>query len=922
MSFDIMKAAKGISSGQNLVDVIGTQFGVPSCALNFAKDLLSRLPSPFLVSLNNSIKEGKRKAREVMTGITRKLFLDSGIIELDTRTGRLKFANNVSDAEAGQSMLDALNDLGVIGEAVGFAAEALRIGGALAQQYQDIVDCINQLKNMGSHKRGGAGRRRSAKRHYDLNKGRMENASAFIEKADKVIGDIDDILTDRINGVVGEPKLNGDFIFPSGDFSGVSFKDALRGSGYAFESAASAVPPNKDDIFYITNIPSPVAKTGYFLRDAKGIYYDSTSGGIYLDGLLQDVRSCGLLNNEYKWLLSFNPDCGGKGKQVTLSDFNAFANTILDIDSDNTLIDNENMVAFYQKDAFLQNIENQRNKQVVNIKKVIDSTVDEAIKYNEKRNLLSVIATYDKKINKRKRQILLAVIFGKKRNANGSFSPYVPGEIPVNDFSYLDNSPVSVTFKNQKGIVFTAGEVDGLVLPVVPTFSSEDKVAEKMMLESLLIPMIGKGDIIYTSEVLSGVHVQSLTDTVVTDKLFALYNFLDSDISLPDSGKYLVTNNAGPDAGKNAAQLLGSKQDVVFASGIGIPFLSGICGLFKDEYPAILTDFYASIPDKLYAPSKPKGAVILPNSPEYNGLLYKESGFSFDCWLYMPNLNTWPSDQFHKVLLANENFGSEIVNDVGGMVSIANLDETLNGLMIGFTRDVRITTGAGATNSNSINTWDLGVFYIAPTVGVNSSSIAFMANNNLGNDCLFGVGGGGAVGLTIGKDSFSSVSSDFCHLVITGDPMADNGNGRVSVYLDSVTVESGKTYKEVFGRRGIPNIPSRLGVSSFEYDKLFRDDLPEFPISYIPSSVGWTNFWMWDGPNGNLFTPWVIGGGYTDGFNLAGVDSGNFMGQWGGRSSGLGGNVGSVKFYEKPLNKDEVKNNFDSQKAFFKNIVT
>lgn len=921
MGFDFMKAARGISSGKNLVDVIGTQFGVPSCALNFTKDLLNALPSPFLKSLHNSIKDGRKKAQEVLAGITRKIFLDSGIIELDTRTGRLKFANNVSDIEAGQSMLDAMNDLGAIGEAIGFAAEALRIGGALAQQFEDIMDCIDQLKNMGSFKKGGAGRRRSAQRYYDMNKGRMQNAATFIDKSDRVIGDIEEIISDRANGVSKEPQINGDFIFPSGDFSGVSLKDALKGSGYEFESP-SATQDTEREIFYITNVPTPVARSGYFLRDFRGIYYDTNSGGVYVSGLLQDVRSCDLLSNEYKWMLEFNPDCGGKGNPLTLGDFNKFANTIIDIDNDNTLVDNENMIEFYQKDAFLQNLENQRNKQIGNLKKAIDATIDEAVRYNERRNLLSVIASYDKKLNKRKRQILLAVIFGKKILSDGSFGLFSPGEIPLNDFSYLDHSPVHLDSLIQKKAVFYPGEVEGIVLPIVPKFSAEEKISERVLLENMFIPSIGKGDIIYTSEELSGVHVQSLTDTIVTDKLFALYNFLDSDISLPDSGKYLVTNNATPDSAKNAAQLLGSSQGVVFASGIGIPYLSGICGLFKDEYASTITNFYSAIPDKYYAPSKPKSAVILPNSPEYNGLLYKESGFSFDCWLYIPDLNIWPSGQFHKVLLANENFGSESGADVGGMVSVANLDETINGLMVGFTRDVRITTGASATSSNTTNTWDSGKFYIAPTVGVNSSSIAFMANNSVGNDCSYGVGAGGVVGLTLEKNSFSSVSSDFCHLVITGDPTADRGDGRVSVYLDSVAIEEGKTYKEVFGRKGIPNIPSRLGFNSFSYDPLFVGVLPEFPTSYIPSSVGWTNFWMWDGPNGNMFTPWVIGGGFTDGFTLSGVDSGNFMGQWGGRSSGLGGNVGSVKFYEKALNKDEVKTNFDSQKGFFKNIVT
>lgn len=64
------------------------------------------------------------------------------------------------------------------------------------------------------------------------------------------------------------------------------------------------------------------------------------------------------------------------------------------------------------------------------------------------------------------------------------------------------------------------------------------------------------------------------------------------------------------------------------------------------------------------------------------------------------------------------------------------------------------------------------------------------------------------------------------------------------------------------------------------------------------------------------FTPWIIGGGYTDG-----NPEGNFMGGiYGGKVSGLRGYIGCTRFYSKPLQDEEVLNNFNATQKFFKNI--
>ena len=114
--------------------------------------------------------------------------------------------------------------------------------------------------------------------------------------------------------------------------------------------------------------------------------------------------------------------------------------------------------------------------------------------------------------------------------------------------------------------------------------------------------------------------------------------------------------------------------------------------------------------------------------------------------------------------------------------------------------------------------------------------------------------------------------------------------------------------------------------------------------------------------NDPFFTPWIVGGGWTDGLPLTasatnsslgakfknirvnlneiGVDStsyvastgktdyivdlssvqGGFSGPSNGLYSGLGGHLGSLKIYSKPLSNSEALKNYNAHKTFFDNV--
>jgi hypothetical protein len=149
--------------------------------------------------------------------------------------------------------------------------------------------------------------------------------------------------------------------------------------------------------------------------------------------------------------------------------------------------------------------------------------------------------------------------------------------------------------------------------------------------------------------------------------------------------------------------------------------------------------------------------------------------------------------------------------------------------------------------------------------------------------------------------SFSSCQNQFCHVAITLDPV----NDEIKFYLDGVnTTTSSLSY--VFGipKYSMPNIPTFRRGNTFEYSTSTVNQSCPDELKYGPKLD-------------RYFTPWIVGGGYTDGM----YQYGNFLGgQYGGVRSGLNGYLGSLKFYSRPLSASEIINNYKAHEGFFKNI--
>ena len=146
---------------------------------------------------------------------------------------------------------------------------------------------------------------------------------------------------------------------------------------------------------------------------------------------------------------------------------------------------------------------------------------------------------------------------------------------------------------------------------------------------------------------------------------------------------------------------------------------------------------------------------------------------------------------------------------------------------------------------------------------------------------------------------FGNVSSQFVLI----DVACDIDKNELRMYADGSLVAT-SSITSVFGvdEKIGPSLPSFKKDNSFQYSSTTVDG---------PSTIK-------QGPLLNPFyTPWIVGGGYTDGM----YQNGNFMGgDRGGYVSGLHGHIGSLKFYSKALDNGEVTKNYNAQQGFFKNI--
>ena len=892
--FDIKAFAALKGQGQGTVDALSSSFGMPSCLTNLTKDLIRVLPTSVLTKIKDKNDAAADNADNCIKKGMKWVALNTSIAEWTTDHGDVTF---ISDSSKFGMDHDEAREPSMLGNILDTVDSVLGSGG---QIYKNITDANSKIKDvsgcLAKYKEslefeGGmaASKRDSIARNspreaaeifsstYKSLKQTADNAKAFMAKSDSLDGMITDELILRQEDPDREGKFDLDF---EADLSGFGFEFSLDGDDDSLE----------EEVFRLVFGP-PKSMEGKFLLSSDGLYFDSQTSGIQ-PALLSLQNKEKELASENKWKFNYDANIGGRGTSVSQDKINSYVDTLFDPD---IVDESKELQEYYKNDKLLDNIIGQKDKRILDLSAHISayegSGSSTAIITNTRQQVISEGAIFTDKINKRKKQIELAV---KLPSIYGSGAVFSPGTIPVNDFSYMKDINVSVDIPSQKKLVLDQADVSSVVRPLPAQFVYSPTVTKGTNVDHLLIPDIGTGSIIYDDRdpaEVSGTTL-SLTDVVVTDGLVAMYNFLKTSVVNPSSTEFLIPDDSSNN-NTNNAQLVASDASSVFPKGLAIPLLKGIT---------------EHTPSGSGSEVSATGSYVrLPDVQELQDIMYGNDGFTIDTWLHMPSLSSadlsgWTENatsSLYRVILGNENIG--LKSGASAQEDYTNLRDDFSakvtrGFLMGFTRDRRITRNLPGSNFELDNHPASSLsFFLAPTQSNDASTAGFTVREEEGSCQAASSSGYRAMSISATEEvnnvRFDYLCSGFMHLAVSVDVKENN----IKVYLDNNLMGT-SSVTSVFGvEKGRPvNLPTFKQDNSFEYGSL--------------------------GPSlDTFFTPWILGGGYTDGFSNG--SKGNFMGgEFGGIRSGLNGHIGSFKLYNRPLSPSEVSINYNSQEKLFKNI--
>ena len=1033
-----------------LNDPIGgmhAQFGVPTCMLDLTKEVLNLLPGDILGGLYEGIGQGMMKARGVIANITRDLFRSIGIIEYDTATGKFMFISD--SAKWGQDgfLSGLFGSVGnFIGQVAGFGAELWRNYQVVSEQIQAIEDCLDDFHSWldGPASKGtvkSSAELAATLGRVDIYKAQIKTCTDFLDKATAFQTRIEEVLRDRQL----DPSLIPVFID---------------------EEDEAVVDP----LFRLTFGP-PSAKSGQFLLSVDGLYYNSqtreygTSGHTTDVPTVIDISALEFVPDSDRWLLDHSPNLGGRGKSYSLGELDRYVNTIFDI---NKIDESKELKVYYEADHTVQFIMSQKNKRVDdihgNLKDLLASgySQDSAIYLNYEQQIISEGASFNNKINKRKKQIEVAV---KTPDLFGISSLFMPGTIPINDFSYLSSINLDVEIDRQKNLVFDHGEVSGVVLPVLPKYVHAPDSKQKVVLTPLLVAEPGAGSVVDGEELETQAPTLSLVTGIETEGMIAVYNFTDTNFQKPASTVF-DTLNCNALGIENRAQLVTNNPPTLFPKGLSIPYLQGT--VIREKHNSDYGNLGQTFSSYPFAIKDAGNFARLPDTEEYRNLMYNKDGATIDFWTYIPGLyqeedgwwehpyNTssmefnlssstgkWCNGHYYRVLLGCENTGGENTGLASSAIELDYNSDSVRGMLMGFSRDPRMyyegsailqgpndfdpraNYGGIVDSVNSLNATNAGIDGVGNAYwdGANASAGVWTVSGDDTNDipiAAFQASGTFSVNQNTGKitfkvgsassqgDAYQGSSNDACCVLYTkGDddseassivssviniPYFDTGtNKQLQIGTPSTVFFIAPTRSYNTSAVGFANslncdndpgeilrftVSDQLLVSGMQLsncaknfinisvvfdvptDKLKfyingvlmkeglistlfqknKRDAPQVPSFMVPSNLSTSSFEYTsgtvtqnegmslfnDGPlNNKFFTPWIVGGGWTDGRDIdLATSSGGFLDTGAGIMSSYNGYVGSLKFYQKALNKDEVIKNYNHQKTFFENMDT
>ena len=802
-----------------------------------------------------------------------------------------------------------------------------------------------------------------------------------------LIDSIDGILRKRALGEMDEPvitttSLTAGLKSQYEEFISKNVVLPFKENFSKFEKLIGEIQDSEDtepeDLFDLVYGP-PVSVKGQFVLSEDGLYYDSRVGGLDASSVIPQVT--GNIAAASSWDFEFAPNLGGKGVVYDGEFLNELAGTIF---SDDFIEDSDLVLQFYDTDDILETLKNNKAMHVDSVSSHMNDLIVSgysetgAVVQNMVHNIAAVATAYEGKIRKRKKQLQLVALFGTDiygfstddgdpltdlglgegvllttTLSSEGVKSWIPiDRVPVNDFSFLKGKGLSVSLDSQMGLVLFSADLEDTTLPITPKFLVTPpqplSVVDKFSISPSPVTEFPYFD---TDPNVSSVDplISRLDNAVVTDALILGYNFLQPNV-VPAESEDFDLDNFAPDSNFSLnGQLVASSVDFAFPSGLSIPFLRGT---YYNPNGASDTTRPGGSYVRLPSTHTPGGA-LNPHSARLDDLTYKTQqdstdvsstglggGFTIDLWTHVPDF-TLTDDHRYRVLLANENSGrshvpgaanTDRVNNANRVNYITKKTDTnkTHGMVMGFRDKGGISTPSGLE------------FFISPTVSQNKENDATQAHSicfaqsysgieDLLSDptAMYAASLGSSVEVVVEDSiltpegvSFTDASASFVHITASFDYLQNT----VSVYFDG-ELATQDSLSDGMGLEGLVSgeslfIPNSIRHGTTPYSKSHSPDNTEGP------RVG--------GTTGVSFTPWILGGGFSDtiptyGFMGTNTNDGYEaeaikqhsppLGDGSTMSkSGLDGYIGSFKMYLKPLSKEEVLQNFQAQKGYFKNI--
>jgi len=883
-----------LTNTQGTPEALGNAFGLPSCMLNLAANALALLPMDILQAMRMDAIMARMAAEEDIAAFVAWIRDNTGLNYIFDENGRLKFLSIFS--RNGIDLFGFITKiLAYISAIRDFAADMYATIQDIEGQIQDIKRCFDQYESSLKSKTSGYDNDTVDNAVSELQF--LQKSVDFITDVNSLLARIDTEIAARVEDPTREPRFTTN--------NGVDLNTLLS---FTTEAQIVDIAPPQEEIFRLTYGP-PKSRFGRFLLSNDGIYFDSQTDAA--SGLTLAFTEIARKRQEYNtisslfWKFEQDPNLGGRGKGLSLTQVKEYVDNILDI---YRIDEAEDLLPYYDADNYLEQLTAHKNKRLYDLSAIIseleaDPLASQAEIVNTRQSLLSELAAFQNKVNKRKKQIELAIRLGNGR--------YTIGNVPINDFSYLEGTNLFFDIQKQRELVLDQDDVNGIILPIQATYVVPPKDQTAQTIDHLLLSIIGEANILNSAS-----SYESDTPTVlrgnteiVKDQLLAVYNFLETNIESASSTSYLLDNCITNNNNLNA-RLIASSLANVFPKGLGIPYLNGVV---KFDSAGTVLGF--------------NNHVMLPSVRQFDDLFYNTKGTTIDFWIHTSSLipqNQGSVQQMYKIILSNENTGA-LKNPTETNVNYItpdNSNNTVKGLLIGFTRDRRITKGLEASPLDASNIGSDTCFFIAPTQSLDGSTITFVNRSTVVEDtednCINtleplcfrkGIFETGEDGVCL-----SSIQDSFCHMALSFDPKNDN----ISVYFNGKLLSSSSLSTSLcISKTKTLNVPTfvvnkdtNLLFNSFSYTTSSLS-----PTSKINYGFFFNNEYR-SVNNHYKFTPWVLGGGFTDG-----LPYGNFMGSiYSGQRSALDGYLGSVKFYNKALTKEEIVNNYTAQAQFFSNI--